>query len=123
MQVSHILPDPMDSKSVASLLRFARGIDKQIIGNFMGKNADFNQEVMAEYVRTFPFGAMDFDAAFRAFADTFKQPPESQQVVRFTKNFVQAFLEAHDGDYRCALISYLSPLATNLRPLASTIRV
>lgn len=102
VQVSHILPDPMDSTSVASLLRFGRGIDRQIIGNFMGKGDSFNQEVMHEYVRTFPFGRMSFDAGFRAFADTFKQPPESQQVVRFTKNFVSAFLEAHGGDYRCA---------------------
>lgn len=102
MQVSHILPDPMDSKSVASLLRFGRGVDRQIVGNFMGKGDSFNQEVMHEYVRTFPFGRMSFDAAFRAFAYTFKQPPESQQVVRFTKNFVSAFLEAHGGDYRCA---------------------
>ena len=101
LQVSHILPDPMDSRSVASLLRFARGIDRQIVGNFMGKGESFNQEVMAEYVRTFPFDRLSFDAGFRAFADTFKQPPESQQVVRFTKNFVQAFLEAHNGDYRC----------------------
>jgi hypothetical protein len=102
MQVSHILPDPMDSRSVASLLRFGRGIDRQIVGNFMGKADSFNQEVMAEYVRTFPFDRLSFDSAFRSFADTFKQPPESQQVVRFTKNFVQAFLEAHNGDYRCA---------------------
>lgn len=102
VQVSHILPDPMDSKSVAALLRFGRGIDRQIVGNFMGKGDSLNQEVMHEYVRTFPFARMSFDSAFRAFADTFKQPPESQQVVRFTKNFVSAFLEAHGGDYRCA---------------------
>lgn len=104
LQVSHILPDPMDSLSVASLLRFAKGIDRQIVGNFMGKGESFNQEVMAEYVRTFPFDRLSFDAGFRAFADTFKQPPESQQVVRFTKNFVQAFMEAHSGDYRCAIV-------------------
>jgi Sec7-like guanine-nucleotide exchange factor len=102
MQVNRLLPDPMDAESVAAFLRFGRGIDRQIIGNFMGKSDDFNSEVMAAYVRTFPFENLSLDMAFRAFADTFKQPPESQQVVRFTKGFVASFLEAHDGDYRCA---------------------
>jgi Sec7-like guanine-nucleotide exchange factor len=100
--VNHLLPDPMDSASVAALLRFGRGIDRQIIGNFMGKNDDFNVETMTAYVRTFPFENLSLDTAFRAFTDTFKQPPESQQVVRFTKSFVRAFLDAHGGDYRCA---------------------
>lgn len=93
----------MDAESVAAFLRFGRGIDRQNIGNFMGRGDDFNSEVMAAYVQTFPFKNLSLDTAFRAFADTFKQPPESQQVVRFTKAFVSAFLEAHDGDYRYAL--------------------
>ena len=62
-------------------------------------------QVLAAYVRTFPLESLGIDTAFRAFADTFKQPPESQQVVRFTKGFASAFLDAHGGDYRCALWS------------------
>ena len=92
----------MDAASVAAFLRHGRGVDRQIIGNFMGRGEDFNSEVMAAYVRTLPLASLSLDTAFRAFADTFKQPPESQQVVRFTKAFVAAFLEAHGGDYRCA---------------------
>jgi Sec7 domain len=71
-------------------------------------------QALAAYVRTFPFESLSLDTAFRAFADTFKQPPESQQVVRFTKAFVHAFLEAHGGDYRRAL-----PLACNAAVLCA----
>lgn len=90
----------MDAVSVAGMLRYGRGVDKQLIGNFMGKNDQFNQEVLAAYVRTFNLSQLSFDIAFRALADTFKQPPETQQVMRFTKHFVQAFLDAHKQDYR-----------------------
>jgi hypothetical protein len=34
----------MDATSVAALLRYARGIDRQTVGNFMGKADDFNAE-------------------------------------------------------------------------------
>ena len=93
---------------MAALLRFGRGIDRQIVGNFMGKGSAFNSDTMAAFCRSFPFRSLSLDTAFRAFADTFKQPPESQQVVRFTKSFVSAFLEAHHGDYRCVFCRVLA---------------
>jgi hypothetical protein len=34
----------MDAASVAALLRFGRGIDRQIVGNFCGKADAFNAE-------------------------------------------------------------------------------
>ena len=63
---------------VARFLRSSTLLDKKQIGEYLGKNKDFNKE----FIHSFDFSQTDVLGALRMFLESFRLPGESQQIDR-----------------------------------------
>ena len=77
-----ILSENPTAGEVARFLRSSSLLNKKQIGEYLGKNKDFNKEVLAEYVRSFDFRGITVLEALRMFLESFRLPGESQQIDR-----------------------------------------
>ncbi|ESW13849.1 hypothetical protein PHAVU_008G231400 [Phaseolus vulgaris] len=93
LQGSHLLPDKLDAQSVACFLRYTAGLDKNLIGDFLGNHDEFCIEVLHEFARTFDFEDMMLDTALRLFLETFRLPGESQKIQRMLEAFSERYYE------------------------------
>lgn len=67
---------------VARFLRSSSLLNKKQIGEYLGKNKEFNKEVLIEYVKSFDFHGIGVLDALRMFLESFRLPGESQQIDR-----------------------------------------
>lgn len=71
--------------SLAKWLRFTRGIDKRVLGEYLG-SVD-RAELLQAYVNTFDFEGLSFTSSLRLFLESFRIPGESQVIERFLERF------------------------------------
>ncbi|KAL0343856.1 UNVERIFIED_CONTAM: ARF guanine-nucleotide exchange factor GNOM [Sesamum angustifolium] len=93
LQGLNLLPDNLDPRSVACFFRYTTGLDKNIIGDFLGSHDEFCVQVLHEFARTFDFRDMNLDIALRIFLDTFRLPGESQKIQRVLEAFAESYFE------------------------------
>jgi len=86
-----IFSTPLVAHEVAMFFRHTSGLDKVVVGNFLGEKVDFNLAVLSAYCKCFDFGRLSLDEAFRLFLSTFMLPGEAQKIDRV----VEAFSQAH----------------------------
>lgn len=77
-----LMSEKPTASEVARFLRSSSLLNKKQIGEFLGKNKDFNKEVLAEYVKSFDFRGITVLEALRMFLESFRLPGESQQIDR-----------------------------------------
>ena len=83
-----VIDDENDAVQIAQFCRRCNGIDKKVLGEFMGKvSTPFNQQVLKEFVKTFDFTGTTLDDALRDFLVTFRLPGEAQQIDAFMCSF------------------------------------
>ncbi|KAK8586829.1 hypothetical protein V6N13_085849 [Hibiscus sabdariffa] len=93
LQEIHLLPDKLDPESVASFFRYTTGLDKNLIGDFLGNHDEFCVQVLREFVKTFDFSDMNLDSALRVFLGTFRLPGESQKIQRVLEAFAERYYD------------------------------
>ncbi|XWS32905.1 hypothetical protein CRYUN_Cryun22dG0031200 [Craigia yunnanensis] len=93
LQGIHLLPDKLDPESVALFFRYTTGLDKNLIGDFLGNHDEFCVQVLHEFARTFDFHDMNLDSALRVFLGTFRLPGESQKIQRVLEAFAERYYE------------------------------
>ncbi|KAJ8449354.1 hypothetical protein Cgig2_002486 [Carnegiea gigantea] len=93
LQRRHLLPGKLDAQSVACFLRYAAGLDKKVIGDFLGNHDEFCVQVLHEFAQTFDFQDMNLDTALRLFLEAFIPPGESQKIHRVLEAFSERYYE------------------------------
>ncbi|KAL1189627.1 ARF guanine-nucleotide exchange factor GNL1 [Cardamine amara subsp. amara] len=93
LQGMHLLPEELDPKSVACFFRYTCGLDKNLIGDFLGNHDQFCVQVLHEFAKTFDFQNMNLDNALRLFVGTFRLPGESQKIQRVLEAFSERYYE------------------------------
>ncbi|KAM7250010.1 hypothetical protein ACFE04_021893 [Oxalis oulophora] len=93
LQGSHLLPDKLDPQSVACFLRYTTGLDKNLVGDYLGNHDDFCIQVLHEFARTFDFQDMNLDMALRLFLEAFRLPGEAQKIHRVLEAFSERYYE------------------------------
>ncbi|CAL0334851.1 unnamed protein product [Lupinus luteus] len=93
LQGRHLLPDKLDPQSVACFFRYTAGLDKNLVGDFLGNHDEFCVQVLHEFARTFDFQDMNLDTALRLFLETFRLPGESQKIHRVLEAFSERYYE------------------------------
>lgn len=71
-----------NARQLAQFLYESPLIDKASVGNFIGKNKEFNKQVLSEYIRLFEHKDVDFLTVLRAFLESFIIPGESPIIQR-----------------------------------------
>ncbi|KAG6534119.1 ARF guanine-nucleotide exchange factor GNOM-like [Zingiber officinale] len=93
LQGTHLLPEKLDPQSVACFFRFTAGLDKNLVGDFLGNHDEFCVQVLHEFAWTFDFQDMNLDTALRLFLETFRLPGESQKIQRVLEAFSERYYE------------------------------
>ncbi|RDX67027.1 ARF guanine-nucleotide exchange factor GNOM, partial [Mucuna pruriens] len=93
LQGTHLLPDKLDPQNVACFFRFTAGLDKNLVGDFLGNHDEFCVQVLHEFAGTFDFQDMNLDTALRLFLETFRLPGESQKIQRVLEAFSERYYE------------------------------
>ncbi|PKA66077.1 ARF guanine-nucleotide exchange factor GNOM [Apostasia shenzhenica] len=93
LQGIHLLPEKLDPHSVACLFRYTTGLDKNLVGDFLGNHEEFCIQVLHEFACTFDFQDMSLDTALRIFLGTFRLPGESQKIQRVLEAFSERYYE------------------------------
>ncbi|XP_057948028.1 ARF guanine-nucleotide exchange factor GNOM isoform X2 [Malania oleifera] len=93
LQGTHLLPDKLDPQSVACFFRYTAGLDKNLVGDFLGNHDEFCVQVLHEFAGTFDFQDMNLDTALRLFLETFRLPGESQKIQRVLEAFSEKYYE------------------------------
>ncbi|KAK1317267.1 ARF guanine-nucleotide exchange factor GNOM [Acorus calamus] len=93
LQGIHLLPEKLDPQSVACFFRYTAGLDKNLVGDFLGNHDEFCVQVLHEFARTFDFQDMNLDTALRLFLETFRLPGESQKIQRVLEAFSERYYE------------------------------
>ncbi|KAL2333279.1 hypothetical protein Fmac_014492 [Flemingia macrophylla] len=93
LQETHLLPSKLDAQSVACFLRYTAGLDKNLIGDYLGNHDEFCVQVLHEFARTFDFEDMSLDTALRVFLESFRLPGESQKIHRVLEAFSERYYE------------------------------
>ncbi|KAK8914252.1 ARF guanine-nucleotide exchange factor GNOM [Platanthera zijinensis] len=93
LQGNHLLPEKLDPQSVACFFRYTTGLDKNLVGDFLGNHDEFCVQVLHEFAGTFDFQDMNLDTALRLFLETFRLPGESQKIQRVLEAFSERYYE------------------------------
>ncbi|KAL6125659.1 hypothetical protein ACLB2K_073714 [Fragaria x ananassa] len=93
LQGTHLLPDKLDPQSVACFFRYTAGLDKNLVGDFLGNHDEFCVQVLHKFAGTFDFQDMNLDTALRLFLETFRLPGESQKIQRVLEAFSERYYE------------------------------
>lgn len=93
LQGAYLLPEKLDAKSVACFFRYTAGLDKNLVGDFLGNHDEFSIQVLHEFVGTFNFQDINLDTALRIFLETFRLPGESQKIQRVLEAFSERYYE------------------------------
>ncbi|KAG8070581.1 hypothetical protein GUJ93_ZPchr0006g40887 [Zizania palustris] len=93
LQGAHLLPEKLDPHNVALFFRYTTGLDKNLIGDYLGNHDEFSILILHEFAKTFDFKDMNLDAALRLFLETFRLPGESQKIQRILEAFSERYYE------------------------------
>ncbi|CAL1359466.1 unnamed protein product [Linum trigynum] len=98
LRLSLMFPDQPDPKDYAFFFRLTPGLDKTMIGDYLGDPDDFHIQVLKEFTCTFEFSGMILDTALRTYLATFRLPGESQKIQRILEAFSEQFYEQQPSD-------------------------
>ncbi|KAI5080659.1 hypothetical protein GOP47_0003842 [Adiantum capillus-veneris] len=77
--------------AVANFLLSTQGLNKSMIGEYLGQHEEFPLAVMHAYVDAMSFKAMKFDLAIREFLKGFRLPGEAQKIDRIMEKFAERY--------------------------------
>lgn len=98
LKISHLISDPPDPKAYAMFFRFTPGLDKTMIGDYLGDPDEFHLQVLKEFTTTFEFSGMALDSALRTYLEAFRLPGESQKIHRVIEAFSEQFYEQQSSE-------------------------
>eukprot|EP00775_Hariotina_reticulata_P008270 gene8270-8458_t len=94
-------------EDVAAFLANTDGLDKTLIGDYLGEREDFNLKVMHCYVDALDFSDMEFDSAIRRFLQGFRLPGEAQKIDRLMEKFAERFVKCNPASFKSADVAYV----------------
>jgi len=108
LQSVHLLNDPIDPKSVANFMRNSFGVNKTIIGEYVGKNKPQNIATLEAYVQTFDLKIhSSFIDCLREFLENFRIPGEAQVISRILESYAKYYFEVVKTPFETADAAYI----------------
>ncbi|CAI0385533.1 unnamed protein product [Linum tenue] len=94
-------------EEIAVFLKNASGLNKTLIGDYLGEREDLPLKVMHAYVNSFEFQGMEFDEAIRAFLQGFRLPGEAQKIDRIMEKFAERYCKCNPKVFISADTAYV----------------
>ncbi|EEF50401.1 cytohesin 1, 2, 3, putative [Ricinus communis] len=94
-------------EEIAAFLKNASGLNKTLIGDYLGEREDLSLKVMHAYVDSFDFQGMEFDEAIRVFLQGFRLPGEAQKIDRIMEKFAERYCKCNPKVFTSADTAYV----------------
>ncbi|KAK1304788.1 Brefeldin A-inhibited guanine nucleotide-exchange protein 2 [Acorus calamus] len=94
-------------EEIASFLKDASGLNKTMIGDYLGEREEISLKVMHAYVDSFDFQGMEFDEAIRSFLQGFRLPGEAQKIDRIMEKFAERYCKCNPKAFTSADTAYV----------------
>ena len=94
-------------EDIAAFLKDASGLNKTLIGDFLGEREELSLKVMHAYVDSFDFQGMEFDEAIRIFLQGFRLPGEAQKIDRIMEKFAESYCKCNPKVFSSADTAYV----------------
>ncbi|KAK7349618.1 hypothetical protein VNO77_07120 [Canavalia gladiata] len=94
-------------EDIAVFLKDASGLDKTLIGDYLGEREELSLKVMHAYVDSFNFQEMEFDEAIRIFLQGFRLPGEAQKIDRIMEKFAERYCKCNPKAFSSADTAYV----------------
>ncbi|XP_043715522.1 brefeldin A-inhibited guanine nucleotide-exchange protein 2-like [Telopea speciosissima] len=94
-------------EEIAAFLKNASGLNKTLIGDYLGEREELPLKVMHEYVDSFDFQGMEFDEAIRSFLQGFRLPGEAQKIDRIMEKFAERYCKCNPKAFTSADTAYV----------------
>lgn len=94
-------------EEIAAFLREGRGLDKVMVGEYLGERDDTCLKVMHAYVDAHDFAGIEFDNAIRLFLSGFRLPGEAQKIDRLMEKFAQRYCKCNPKSFSSADTAYV----------------
>ncbi|KAL8495472.1 hypothetical protein ACS0TY_019568 [Phlomoides rotata] len=95
------------AEEIAAFLKNASGLNKTLIGEYLGEREDMPLKVMHAYVDSFDFQEMEFDEAIRVFLQSFRLPGEAQKIDRIMEKFAERYCKCNPKVFTSADTAYV----------------
>ena len=92
---------------IAEFLRTTPGLDKTVVGDYLGERDDPMLQVMHAYVDALDFTSLTLDDAIRKFLEGFRLPGESQKIDRLMEKFAERYHKLNPEVYKSADTAYV----------------
>ncbi|XP_010277401.1 PREDICTED: brefeldin A-inhibited guanine nucleotide-exchange protein 2 [Nelumbo nucifera] len=94
-------------EEIAAFLRSTSGLNKTLIGDYLGEREELPLKVMHAYVDSFDFQGMEFDEAIRALLQGFRLPGEAQKIDRIMEKFAERYCKCNPKAFMSADTAYV----------------
>lgn len=94
-------------EEIAAFLKNASGLNKTLIGDYLGEREDVSLKVMHAYVDSFDFQGLEFDEAIRIFLQGFRLPGEAQKIDRIMEKFAERYCKCNPKAFISADTAYV----------------
>ncbi|KAJ4774201.1 Brefeldin A-inhibited guanine nucleotide-exchange protein 2 [Rhynchospora pubera] len=94
-------------EEIAAFLKSEPGLNKTVIGDYLGEREDLSLKVMHAYVDSFDFQGMEFDEAIRSFLQGFRLPGEAQKIDRIMEKFAERYCKCNPKAFTSADTAYV----------------
>uniref|UniRef100_A0A2P2JXI4 SEC7 domain-containing protein n=4 Tax=Rhizophora mucronata TaxID=61149 RepID=A0A2P2JXI4_RHIMU len=94
-------------EEIAAFLKNSSGLNKTLIGDYLGEREELSLKVMHAYVDSFDFQGMEFDEAIRAFLQGFRLPGEAQKIDRIMEKFAERYCKCNPKVFTSADTAYV----------------
>ncbi|GMH00579.1 hypothetical protein Nepgr_002418 [Nepenthes gracilis] len=94
-------------EEIATFLKNASGLNKNLIGDYLGEREELSLKVMHAYVDSFNFQGMELDEAIRDFLRGFRLPGEAQKIDRIMEKFAERYCKCNPKAFSSADTAYV----------------
>ncbi|XP_047336642.1 brefeldin A-inhibited guanine nucleotide-exchange protein 2-like [Impatiens glandulifera] len=95
------------AEEIASFLKDATGLNKSLIGDYLGEREELPLKVMHAYVDSFSLQGLEFDEAIRTFLQGFRLPGEAQKIDRIMEKFAERYCKCNPKAFISADTAYV----------------
>ncbi|KAJ6940252.1 brefeldin A-inhibited guanine nucleotide-exchange protein 2-like [Populus alba x Populus x berolinensis] len=95
------------AEEIAAFLKNTSGLNKTLIGDYLGEREDFSLKVMHAYVDSFDFCGLEFDEAIRVLLQGFRLPGEAQKIDRIMEKFAERYCKCNPKVFSSADTAYV----------------
>ncbi|KAF0025239.1 hypothetical protein F2P81_022120 [Scophthalmus maximus] len=87
-------------EDIAQFLYKGEGLNKTVIGDYLGERDDFNIKVLQAFVELHEFADLNLVQALRQFLWSFRLPGEAQKIDRMMEAFASRYCQCNPGVFQ-----------------------